>query len=101
MRSSPPGRPSLVVLPFANISGESVQDFLADGLTQDITAARARGGFSIDLPARLSRSRDDHFAMPQLGLTDTNAELIPGTSLTLSLVEGQIQLCADSGHISA
>ncbi len=87
-------------VPVTVSSGNTMVELQA-GLTQDITAARARRGFSIDLPARLSRSRDDHFAMPQLGLTDTNAELIPGTSLTLSLVEGQIQLCADSGHISA
>jgi TolB-like protein len=40
-----PGRPSLVVLPFANISGESVQDYLADGLTQDITTELSRNGW--------------------------------------------------------
>jgi len=42
---SRPGRPSLVVLPFTNISGESVQDYLADGLTQDITTELSRNGW--------------------------------------------------------
>jgi TolB-like protein/Flp pilus assembly protein TadD len=42
---SPPGRPSLVVLPFVNISGEREQDFLADGLTQDITTELSRNAW--------------------------------------------------------
>lgn len=32
-----PARPSVVVLPFENLSGDSTQDFFSDGVTDDIT----------------------------------------------------------------
>ncbi len=32
-----PARPSVVVLPFENLSGDSTQDFFSDGVTEDIT----------------------------------------------------------------
>jgi adenylate cyclase len=35
-------KPSLVVLPFDNMSGEAEQEFFADGLTEDITAELSR-----------------------------------------------------------
>jgi adenylate cyclase len=35
-------RPSIVVLPFINLSGDAEQDFLADGITEDIITALAR-----------------------------------------------------------
>jgi TolB-like protein/Tfp pilus assembly protein PilF len=34
-----PNRPSLVVLPFANLSGEAEQDYFADGMTEELTTA--------------------------------------------------------------
>jgi adenylate cyclase len=34
-----PDKPSIAVLPFANMSGDPGQDFLADGITENITAA--------------------------------------------------------------
>jgi adenylate cyclase len=37
-----PDRPSIVVLPFVNLSGDPAQDFLADGITEDIITALAR-----------------------------------------------------------
>ena len=37
-----PDGPSLVVLPFANMSGDPGQDFFADGLTEDITTELSR-----------------------------------------------------------
>jgi adenylate cyclase len=38
----PLDRPSIAVLPFANLSGDPDQDFVADGLTEDIITALAR-----------------------------------------------------------
>ncbi len=38
----PTGRPTLVVLPFVNLSGDTAQDYLADGLTEEVTRALSR-----------------------------------------------------------
>jgi adenylate cyclase len=37
-----PGPPSLVVLPFANLSGDAAEDYFADGITEELTTALAR-----------------------------------------------------------
>lgn len=37
-----PGKPSIVVLPFANLSGDSGQDYFIEGLVEDITVALGR-----------------------------------------------------------
>ena len=39
---APPDRPSIAVLPFVNMSNDPDQDFFADGITEDITAALSR-----------------------------------------------------------
>ena len=40
-----PGKPSVAVLPFANMSGDVEQDYFADGITEDITMALSRFRF--------------------------------------------------------
>jgi len=37
-----PDKPSIVVLPFANLSGDPAQDYFADGMVDDITVALGR-----------------------------------------------------------
>ena len=37
-----PDKPSIAVLPFANLSGDSEQDYFADGMVEDITAGLSR-----------------------------------------------------------
>jgi len=37
-----PDKPSIAVLPFANISGDPEQEFFADGITEDITTALSK-----------------------------------------------------------
>src|SRR6266849_1523258 len=37
-----PDRPSIVVLPFANVSGDKEQEYLADGITEDIITTLTR-----------------------------------------------------------
>jgi TolB-like protein len=37
-----PGPPSLVVLPFNNLSGDPAEDYFADGITEELTTALAR-----------------------------------------------------------
>jgi TolB-like protein/class 3 adenylate cyclase/Tfp pilus assembly protein PilF len=36
------GRPSVAVLPFRNLSGDAVQDFFSDGITEDVITALGR-----------------------------------------------------------
>jgi adenylate cyclase len=36
------GKPSIIVLPFVNMSGDPEQEFFADGMTEDITTALSR-----------------------------------------------------------
>jgi adenylate cyclase len=40
-----PDKPSLVVLPFQNMSGDVEQEYFADGIVEDITTALARSGW--------------------------------------------------------
>jgi TolB-like protein len=37
-----PGKPSIAVLPFVNLSGDAEQDYFADGMVEDIIAALSR-----------------------------------------------------------
>jgi adenylate cyclase len=51
-----PGKPSIAVLPFANLSGDCGQDYFADGMTEEIITALSR------IPSFLVISRHSTFA---------------------------------------
>jgi DNA-binding winged helix-turn-helix (wHTH) protein len=40
-----PGKPSIAVLPFQNLSGDPEQEYFADGVVEDITTALSRTGW--------------------------------------------------------
>jgi DNA-binding winged helix-turn-helix (wHTH) protein len=49
----PPDKPSLAVMPFANLSGDETQDYFVDGIVDDITTALSRvRAFFVIAPAR-------------------------------------------------
>lgn len=53
-----PDKPSIAVLPFANLSGDPEQEYFADGMVEDIIpVSRARAGFSSSRATRASRTR--------------------------------------------
>ena len=52
-KPSTSGRPSVAVLPFANLSGDSSQDYFADGITEDLITDLAKLS-SLDVIARNS-----------------------------------------------
>jgi len=49
-----PDRPSIAVLPFQNMSGDSEQDYFADGMVDDIITQRSRGSSRCFVIARNS-----------------------------------------------
>ena len=55
-RPEPPDRPSLVVLPFVNVSGDAEQEYFADGMSEDLIAELAR------IPGLLVIGRGTSFA---------------------------------------
>ena len=66
------GKPSILVLPFSNLSADPEQQYFSDGITEDIATELCRFG-SLDVLARQSafvlrdRAKDVHAALANLG----------------------------------
>lgn len=74
--------PSIAVLPFANLSGESGQDYFSDGITADITTALSKlSGLFVISPASASGYRE----------TPVDLQHIAGTLGVRYVVEGQVR----------
>jgi adenylate cyclase len=64
----PPEKPSIAILPFANLSGDPEQDYLADGLRLDIqTALVHASGLFLIAPAAVARYRGATIPAEQAG----------------------------------
>ena len=68
-----PDKPSIVVLPFANLTGDASQDYFVDGLVEDITVALGRESwlFVIASPSAFAfkdRSADPRDVAAKLGV---------------------------------
>ena len=85
-------RPSVIVLPFANISGDEEQDYLAFGVTDELIAGLQRlGNFPV-----VSRN-----ASLSYGVTDVSATDFAQNHGAAYLVEGSVNVGADGIRILA
>jgi adenylate cyclase len=85
-------RPSVVVLPFLNLSPDPAQQYFADGITEDLTTELSR------LSGLLVISRHSAFAYKGVA---KRAEEIAGELGVRYLVEGSVQRSADQVRVSA
>jgi TolB-like protein len=96
------GRPSVAVLPFANMTGAKEDDYLCEGLAEEIINALTR------IPGLRVIARTSAFAVGRMGLDvrETGARLDVGTILEGSVrregrrvrVTAQLVTTSDGGH---
>lgn len=85
-------RPSVVVLPFANITGDAAQDYLAFGITDELIGGLQRlGGFPV-----VSR-----YASISYGVTDISATNFAQNHGASYLVEGSVNVGNDGIRVLA
>lgn len=85
-------RPSLAVLPFANLSGDKEQEYLADGITEDIITALIRSRWLFVI------ARNSSFAYKNKSL---DAKQIAAELSVEYLVEGSVRKSGQRIRISA
>jgi TolB-like protein/DNA-binding SARP family transcriptional activator len=86
-----PDKPSIAVMPFANLSGDPARDYLCDGFTDDITIALSQ--FS----SLCVMSRSSSFALRDRGLT------VPELGRQLGVhhvLQGSVQLSGDRVRVT-
>jgi adenylate cyclase len=91
-RQSAPTRPSVAILPFANLSGDPSQDYFADGITEDLITDLAKLS-GLDVIARNSAFA---YKGKQLGLEAIARELD-----VRFVVEGSVRRNGDDIRINA
>jgi adenylate cyclase len=63
-----PNKPSIAIMPFANLSGDPAQDYLADGLRLDIQAALVKAsGLFLIAPNTVARCRNAEMSAADAG----------------------------------
>ncbi|MER8678154.1 MULTISPECIES: hypothetical protein [unclassified Mesorhizobium] len=91
-RAIPPsGKPSIAVLPFANLSGDQDQQYLSDGITEDIITELARFRSLLVI----ARNSSFQFRYPALDIAEVHRKL--GVRY---LVEGSIRRLGDRIRIT-
>ncbi len=87
-----PDKPSIVVLPFVNISGDPTKDYLSDGITEEIISALAR------LPYVFVIARNSSFTYKGKSVTVQQVSEEMGVQYVL---EGSVQWSDDRVRITA
>jgi len=88
----PPDKPSIAVLPFANLSDEAGQDHFADGISEDIITALARYRWFFVI------ARNSSFAYKQQA---TDVKQIGRELGARYVLEGSVRRSADRARITA
>jgi TolB-like protein/Flp pilus assembly protein TadD len=88
----PDARPSIAVLPFANLSGDAEQEYFADGLAEDIIASLARSRWLFVI------ARNSSFTYRQSKLS---FPVICGELGVRYLVAGSVRRAGDKLRVSA
>ncbi|UCC84658.1 MAG: tetratricopeptide repeat protein [Gemmatimonadota bacterium] len=92
VQQAPDDRPCVVVLPFANLSGDPENEFFSDGVTEDIMARLAGiRGLRVISRTTAMRYKGSDLSLPQIG-----AEL--GAQ---AVVEGTVRRSADRVRVTA
>lgn len=90
--AEPSARPSIAVLPFSNLSGDTEQEYFADGLAEDIIASLARSSWLFVI----ARNSSFTYRQSKLSFQDICKEL--GVRY---LVAGSVRKAGDKLRVSA
>ena len=87
--SATPPRLSIVVLPFANLSGDPAQDYLADVLTEELTTSLARiSGTFVIARSTAFTYKGKSVDVKQIGQTSASAMCWRGANSTAAIKYG-------------
>ena len=90
--SSLPDKPSIAVLPFANLSGDPAQDYLADGLTDNLVDALAQNPGLFVIARNATLNYRGKAVAPQAAAKDLGVRYV---------LEGSVQKSGDRVRVTA